>query len=88
MGKGVQKAIEHVNRVLAPQLVGESVFEQRYLDQKMLAVDGTDNKGNLGANAMFGLFYGDCARCVGRTEISPCIDTSAEFMLHACPCLS
>ena len=87
MGKGVQKAIEHVNRVLAPQLVGESVFEQRYLDQKMLAVDGTDNKGNLGANAILG-----CSMVIARAAsddlISPCIATSAEFMLHACPCLS
>ena len=61
MGKGVQKAIDHVNRVLAPQLVGESVFEQRYLDQKMLAADGTDNKGNLGANAILG-----CSMAIAR----------------------
>ncbi len=61
MGKGVQKAIEHVNRLLAPQLVGESVFEQRYLDQKMLAVDGTDNKGKLGANAILG-----CSMAIAR----------------------
>ena len=61
MGKGVQKAIEHVNRLLAPQLVGESVFEQRYLDQKMLAVDGTENKGKLGANAILG-----CSMAIAR----------------------
>lgn len=65
MGKGVQKAIEHVNRVLAPQLVGESVFEQRYLDQKMLAVDGTDNKGKLGANAILG-----CSMAIARAAAS------------------
>ena len=61
MGKGVQTAIEHVNRSLAPHLVGESVFEQRYLDQKMLAVDGTDNKGKLGANAILG-----CSMAIAR----------------------
>ena len=61
MGKGVQKAIEHVNRTLAPHLVGESVFEQRYLDQKMLTVDGTDNKGTLGANAILG-----CSMAIAR----------------------
>ena len=65
MGKGVQKAIEHVNRLLAPQLVGESVFEQRYLDQKMLAVDGTDNKGKLGANAILG-----CSMAIARAAAS------------------
>lgn len=61
MGKGVQKAIDNVNRTLAPHLVGESVFEQRYLDQKMLAVDGTDNKGSLGANAILG-----CSLAIAR----------------------
>ena len=61
MGKGVQKAIDNVNRTLAPHLVGESVFEQRYLDQKMLAVDGTDNKGCLGANAILG-----CSLAIAR----------------------
>ena len=61
MGKGVQKAIEHVNRTLAPHLVGESVFEQRYLDQKMLLVDGTDNKATLGANAILG-----CSMAIAR----------------------
>ena len=63
MGKGVQKAIEHVNRTLAPHLVGESVFEQRYLDQKMLTVDGTDNKGTLGANAILG-----CSMAIARAS--------------------
>ena len=61
MGKGVQKAIEHVNTSLAPQLVGESVFDQRYLDQKMLAADGTENKGKLGANAILG-----CSMAIAR----------------------
>ena len=65
MGKGVQKAIDHVNKSLAPQLVGESVFEQRYLDQKMLAVDGTENKGKLGANAILG-----CSMAIARAAAS------------------
>ncbi len=65
MGKGVQKAIDHVNRTLAPHLVGESVFEQRYLDLKMLAVDGTDNKGKLGANAILG-----CSMAIARAAAS------------------
>ena len=65
MGKGVQKAIDNVNRILAPQLVGESVFEQRYLDQKMLAVDGTENKGKLGANAILG-----CSMAIARAAAS------------------
>ena len=65
MGKGVQKAIDHVNTSLAPQLVGESVFDQRYLDQKMLAADGTENKGKLGANAILG-----CSMAIARAAAS------------------
>ena len=65
MGKGVQKAIDHVNTSLAPQLIGELVFEQRYLDQKMLETDGTDNKGKLGANAILG-----CSMAIARADAS------------------
>ena len=65
MGKGVQKAIDHVNISLAPQLVGESVFDQRYLDQKMLEADGTENKGKLGANAILG-----CSMAIARAAAS------------------
>lgn len=65
MGKGVQKAIDHVNASLAPQLIGELVFEQRYLDQKMLAADGTENKGKLGANAILG-----CSMAIARAAAS------------------
>ena len=61
MGKGVSQAIENINRVLAPNLIGESVFEQRYLDQKMMAIDGTSNKEKLGANAILG-----CSMAIAR----------------------
>ncbi|QCX52877.1 phosphopyruvate hydratase [Elizabethkingia sp. JS20170427COW] len=55
LGKGVLKAVENVREILAPELVGASVFEQNYLDAIMLDVDGTPNKGNLGANAILGV---------------------------------
>lgn len=55
LGKGVLKAVENVREILAPELVGASVFEQNYLDAIMLDVDGTPNKGNLGANAILGI---------------------------------
>ena len=54
-GKGVSKAVENVREILAPELVGLSVFEQNFLDSVMLDVDGTSNKGNLGANAILGV---------------------------------
>ena len=55
LGKGVLKATEHVNDQIAEALIGEDVFEQRDLDEIMLELDGTENKGNLGANAILGV---------------------------------
>ncbi len=54
MGKGVLKAVENVNELIATELVGFSVFEQNLLDRIMLEVDGTPNKSKLGANAILG----------------------------------
>ena len=54
-GKGVQKAVANVNEKLAPALVGMSVLEQRAIDNKMIALDGTKTKSNLGANAILGV---------------------------------
>ncbi len=55
MGKGVLKAVANVNDKIADALIGEDVFEQRYLDQMMLDMDGTKNKSKLGANAILGV---------------------------------
>lgn len=52
MGKGVTKAVENVNDKIAKELSGISVFEQNKIDALMLQLDGTENKSNLGANAM------------------------------------
>lgn len=52
LGKGVSRAVENVNTVIAEELVGLSVFEQRAIDGIMLELDGTDNKASLGANAI------------------------------------
>lgn len=54
-GKGVEKAVGHVNTLLAPALVGMSAYDQRALDEKLLALDGTANKSKLGANALLGV---------------------------------
>ncbi len=51
MGKGVLKAVENVNNVIAKELVGISVSEQTYIDHLLIKIDGTDNKAKLGANA-------------------------------------
>ncbi len=54
MGKGVLNAVGNVNNEIAEELIGFSVFEQNLLDKIMLELDGTPNKGNLGANAILG----------------------------------
>lgn len=54
-GLGVQMAVEHVNMRIAPEIVGMNVFDQAEIDQMMILLDGTENKSNLGANAMLGV---------------------------------
>ena len=54
-GKGVQTAVANVNDRIAPMLVGSDALDQRSVDQAMLMLDGTDNKGELGANAVLGV---------------------------------
>lgn len=55
MGKGVSKAVDNVNNILGEELLGYSVFEQNQIDRDMLELDGTPNKGKLGANAILGV---------------------------------
>ena len=55
LGKGVQKAVENVNTVIAGTLAGENVFAQNEIDATMCELDGTENKSNLGANAILGV---------------------------------
>jgi enolase len=55
LGKGVQKAVANVNGVLREALLGEEFADQRALDTRMIELDGSDNKGNLGANALLAI---------------------------------
>lgn len=55
LGKGVLKAVQNVNKVLAEELKGYSVSDQNEIDARMIELDGTPNKGNLGANAILGV---------------------------------
>ncbi|QOW11475.1 phosphopyruvate hydratase [Kaistella flava (ex Peng et al. 2021)] len=55
LGKGVLKAIENVREVISPELVGLPVWDQNFIDQIMIELDGTKNKSNLGANAILGV---------------------------------
>ncbi|MBD1383533.1 phosphopyruvate hydratase [Metabacillus arenae] len=55
LGKGVLKAVENVNEVIAPEIVGMDVTDQAGIDKLMIELDGTENKGKLGANAILGV---------------------------------
>lgn len=55
LGKSVQKAVQNVNKVLAEELKGMYIFNQNEIDARMIEIDGTPNKGNLGANAILGV---------------------------------
>ena len=55
MGKGVERAVSHVNVEIQEALVGMDVTDQRMIDETMIDLDGTENKGNLGANAILGV---------------------------------
>ena len=55
LGKGVQKAVENVNDIIAPHLIDFDPFDQVGLDKALIALDGTENKGKLGANAILGV---------------------------------
>ena len=55
LGKGVLKAVQNVNTVISDELKGVSIYEQRVIDQKMIHLDGSPNKSNLGANAILGV---------------------------------
>jgi len=54
-GKGVLKAVANINQVIAPEIIGTPATEQRTVDETMIALDGTPNKGDLGANATLGV---------------------------------
>lgn len=65
MGKGVSQAVSNVNDKIAVHLIGQSVFQQRYIDQLLLDLDASDNKGNLGANAILG-----CSLAIAKAAAS------------------
>lgn len=60
LGKGTQKAVNKVNKIIAPKIIGFDVTDQRGLDDAMLKLDGTDNKDKLGANAILPVSMATC----------------------------
>jgi len=68
MGKGVLKAVENVNTVFNDELCGMSVTDQNAIDARMIELDGTPNKGNLGANAILGVSMAAAKAAASYTE--------------------
>ena len=64
-GRGIKQAVENVNNVIAPALTGMDISDQRKIDEAMLALDGTENKKNLGGNAMIGVSIA-CAKAAAQ----------------------
>lgn len=65
MGKGVTKAVDNINKIIAPALCGDSPFDQCAIDYKMIELDGTLNKENLGANAVLAVSLA-CAKAAAK----------------------
>ena len=63
MGKGVLKAVDNVNSIIAPELIGEDAANQQAIDKLMLDLDGTENKSKLGANAILGVSLACAKAC-------------------------
>ena len=76
LGKGTLKAVHNVNEIIAPALIGYDVRSQVVIDNKMIQLDGTDNKGNLGANATLGVSMA-CAPAAGGKGSKNVITTGA-----------
>lgn len=70
LGKSVMKAVTNVNTEIFDEIVGEDVFEQVHIDHKMIMIDGTENKSNLGANAMLAVSLA-CAHAAAEESGQP-----------------
>src|SRR5579884_2341098 len=70
LGKGVKKAAEHISKTIAAALIGLDATEQALIDQKMLSLDGTQNKEKLGANAILAVSMA-VARAAAESEMTP-----------------
>ncbi len=69
-GKGVQNAIRHVNETIAPALLGMDAYDQTGIDERLIELDGTPNKGKLGANALLGVSMAVAHAAASALEVS------------------
>lgn len=83
-GKGVQKAVDNISKVIAPALVGTSVLEQLKIDDTMIKLDATDNKANLGANAILAVSLA-CAKTAAKALSLPLYRYIGGVNAHTLP---
>lgn len=84
-GKGVLKAVAHVNGPLQKHLKGRSIFDQQAIDEEMIALDGTENKSRLGANAILGISLA-VAKCAANVKKEPLYRYIGGPDAHLLPC--
>ncbi len=84
LGKGVSKAVENVNDIIAPELIGFDVTSQILIDRTMIELDGTANKGKLGANAILGVSMA-CAKAAADFYGIPLYQYFGGFNAHQLP---
>lgn len=84
LGKGVLKAVENVNEIIYPELVGYDVTQQIVIDKKLIELDGTANKGNLGANAILAVSMA-CAKAAADYYDMPLYRYFGGFSAHQLP---
>ncbi|MGH3851261.1 MAG: phosphopyruvate hydratase, partial [Pseudonocardiaceae bacterium] len=69
LGKGVTKAVENINEIIAPEIEGFDALDQTELDAALIELDGTKNKGNLGANALLAVSLANARAAATYLEI-------------------
>ncbi len=69
LGKGVEKAVKNVNEIIAPEIEGMTIFDQRAIDRLMIELDGTENKSKLGANAILGVSLATARAAAGSLGV-------------------
>ncbi|MEZ4432646.1 MAG: phosphopyruvate hydratase [bacterium] len=84
LGKGVRTAVGHINDTIAPALAGHRVDDQRAIDARLIALDGTDNKRKLGANALLGVSIA-CARAAAASLGVPLYRSLGGSNAHVLP---
>lgn len=78
-GKGVLKAVDNINNIIAPKLIGMSALNQMGIDHAMLALDGTKTKANLGANAILGVSLAVAKAAAAYLDIPLCFFKTYTF---------